>query len=222
MNLPGGVRCIYCGVALPAVLDFDLSPPPSVSAARTPTGANLQQPARRTGLVGFLAFLLFKFKMLFALLKFGKIMITLGSMLVFIKAESYLFGWQLAVGFGLSIFVHEMGHVVVNWRKGLKQSAPVFIPFAGAVIFLKNFPDDPTIQSESGAGGPVAGGLAALVCLLIGLSTHSPYWFALAYLGFFINLFNLIPFPPLDGSHIASVFSRRYGARFSSPCCSGR
>src|SRR5262249_12523697 len=103
--------------------------------------------------------------------------------------------------------IHELGHVFVNWRKGLKATAPMFIPFIGAVIFLRRFPDDPTTESESGAGGPAAGLLASLACALIGAATHDRFWFALANISFLINLFNLIPFPPLDGSHIAAVFS---------------
>ena len=213
-NLPGGLRCAYCGTYLAQNADFDLN----VSAAPEAPAATVSAPAARgnpagaaraVGMLGSLGLLLLKAKTFLALLSLGKLVTTFGSMFVFIVAEAQLYGWKLAVGFAVSIFVHEMGHVVVNWTKGLKQSAPVFIPFAGAVIFLKNFPDNPTIQSESGAGGPIAGGLAAFVCLGIGAATGEPFWYALASLGFVINLFNLVPFPPLDGSHITSVFSPR-------------
>lgn len=201
-NLPGGVRCAYCG-ALISAPPTDSPPPQSTSPTTTPS--LLQR--RRGGIVGLLAVLVIKLKSFLALLKFGKVLVTLTSMLLFIAADARLFGWKFGVGIGLCILIHELGHVFVNWRKGLKQSAPVFIPFVGAVIFLKKFPEDPTIQSESGAGGPAAGMLAALFCLLIGWLTHSPFWLVLANVGFLINLFNLIPFPPLDGSHIFTVFS---------------
>lgn len=208
MNLPGGVRCSYCGAALPPSLDFEIGVGAGQAAVlpgpTRPIGA--AQP-RRAGLLGLLAVLALKVKSLLALLKFGKILLTLSTMLLFLSVESRFFGWQLAAGFTLCIFVHEMGHVVVNWRKGIPASAPMFIPFVGALISVRKFPDDPTAQSECGAGGPAAGMLAALVCLVIGLITHSPFWLVLAQLGFVINLFNLIPFPPLDGSHIATVFS---------------
>jgi Zn-dependent protease/tetratricopeptide (TPR) repeat protein len=148
-----------------------------------------------------------KIKAALVFLKFGSILLTLSTMLVAYKFYAYFYGWKFGLGILLSIFVHEMGHVAVNRAKGLKSSAPIFLPLMGAVIFLKGFPDDPTIQSESGAGGPVAGCLCAIVCLLIGYATHSPYWFGLANFGFLINLFNLTPFPPLDGSHISAVFS---------------
>ncbi|HEV2471850.1 MAG TPA: site-2 protease family protein, partial [Chthonomonadales bacterium] len=206
-NLPGGVRCIYCGVAFPEQPDFHIPEAPPTQPAAVASSSNAQK--KRAGLLGSLAILLVKAKSLLVFLKFGKIITTLGSMLLFIGADTLLFGWRFGVGIAVCILIHEMGHVTVNWAKGLKQSAPMFIPFVGAVIFIKQFPDDPTIQSESGAGGPAAGMLAAVACLLIGLATHQQFWIALANVGFFINLFNMVPFPPLDGSHITSVFSPR-------------
>ena len=209
-NLEGGVRCIYCGTPFPPRLDFDLSEatPAAVTEMAAPTSSTGKSPTtRRFGLVGTFAFLAFKLKSLFALFKFGKIATTLLSMLVFIAADAKLFGWRFGVGIAVSIFIHEMGHVFVNWRKGIPQTAPMFIPFVGAVIFVKRFPDDPTVESESGAGGPAAGLFAALGCVLIGRATGDPFWLGLASFGFAINLFNLVPFPPLDGSHISSVFS---------------
>ncbi len=209
INLAGGVRCVYCGTMLPPSLDFDIgetppapTPDEELAAAKRPSAQG-----GGAGAVGLLALLLIKGKGLFALLKFGKIATTLGSMFVFILADARLFGWTLGVGFAVAILVHEMGHVFVNWRKGLPCTAPMLIPFVGAVIFVKRFPDDPTIQAESGAGGPVAGGVAALVCLVIGWLTGSAFWMTLAFLGFAVNLFNLIPYPPLDGSHMMQVLS---------------
>ncbi len=163
--------------------------------------------AKCGGLLGTILLLGAKIKAALVFLKFGSILLTLSTMLVAYKFYAYFYGWKFGLGILLSIFVHEMGHVAVNRAKGLKSSAPIFLPLMGAVIFLKGFPDDPTIQSESGAGGPVAGCLGAFVCLLIGYATHNPFWFGVANFGFLINLFNLTPFPPLDGSHISAVFS---------------
>jgi Zn-dependent protease/tetratricopeptide (TPR) repeat protein len=159
--------------------------------------------------LGLLLLALLKGKSLLAMVKAAKMATTLSSMLAFIWADSLLFGWKFGVGIALCILAHEMGHVFVNWRKGLRQSAPMFIPFVGAVIFVKQFPRDPTVQAECGAGGPGAGMLAALLCLGLAHATGSQYWLALSHAGFAINLFNLLPFPPLDGSHISAVFSPR-------------
>ncbi len=219
LNLPGGVRCIYCGTPYPPVVDFDLglSPapavavPPSAPAAATPnttTSADAaQQQGKKTGLLGSLALLLFKGKSLLSLLKLGKVALTLSTMILSIGVYSRLYTWRFAIGFVVCILIHELGHVVVFRRYGLKQTAPMFIPFVGALIFLRSFPENPTIKSEGGAGGPIAGAFAAVVCVLIGNVTHHPFWYALAASGFIINLFNLIPIMQLDGAHILSVFS---------------
>ena len=217
-NLPGGVRCIYCGTPYPPTLDFDLGENSAPSAPRA-AGSDTPRPAsaasstlkqgRAAGAVSSLGLLLLKGKSLLTLLKVGKIALTLSTMLISIAVYAQLYRWPFAAGFVICIFVHELGHVFVNWRKGIPQSAPMFIPFLGAAIFVKRFPDDPTSESESGAGGPIGGTLAALVCFLIGHLTGSPFWYALAGIGFIINLFNLAPIWQLDGAHIAAVFSPR-------------
>lgn len=201
-NLPGGLRCAYCGALFPAIPQYRTRS--SDQPASTP-----QTKAKRGGVAGSLFILLAKIKSIFVFLKMGSILLTLSTMLISFKVYAHFYGWKFGLGILLSIFFHEMGHVAVNKAKGLKSSAPVFLPLMGAVIFLKNFPDNPTFQSESGAGGPVAGGITAFICLLVGLVTHSPFWFGLANFGFLMNLFNLTPFPPLDGSHISTVFSPR-------------
>jgi Zn-dependent protease/tetratricopeptide (TPR) repeat protein len=208
-NLPGGVRCIYCGSHFPSSPDFELpeaplSPPPAPAAEdRSPRAA-------RRGLAGVVlaaVLLLAKGKSLIGLLKVGPLLTTLGSMFVFIWAQAQFFGWRFAVGFAVCILIHELGHVYAGWRHGVKASAPMFIPFVGAVILVKRFPDNPEVEAEIGAGGPAAGLLAAAGCALVALLTGSSYWLALANIGFFINLFNLLPISPLDGSRIASAFS---------------
>lgn len=203
-NLPGGVRCVYCGISFPPLPDFDFGDggaPPEES----PPGAGssgIQAPPKRgmsLGLLAGLFFFLFKWK---SLLSLAKAFPVLGSMLIFIWADAQLFGWQLGTGVGVSILIHELGHVVVNRRHGLQFSAPMFIPFVGAIIAVKQFPADPKVESECGAGGPAAGLLAALACVGIGHVTGQPVWMSIAFLGFAINLFNMIPFWQLDGARI--------------------
>lgn len=214
-NLPGGVRCVYCGTQYPPNLDFVLDLPdpgattPSPSAAPAPPANGMAQQGRAAGAVGTLTLLALKAKAILTFLKLGKVALTLGSMLVSVWFYARFFKWPYAVGLVICILIHEMGHVFVNWRKGIPATAPMFLPFFGAVIFVKGFPDDPTSESESGAGGPFAGMLAALVCLAVALTTQNPLWMALAHTGFLINLFNLIPVSPLDGSRISAAFSPR-------------
>lgn len=214
-NLPGGVRCVYCGVHFPPTLDFEFSfdhasPSSEGNAPVNPTSAAQGgKQARFAGWLTSLGLLVLKGKSLLAFAKVGKVATTLFSMLVSIWFYAQIYQWPYAAGFVICILIHEMGHVFVNWRKGIPATAPMFIPFMGAVIFVKGFPDDPTSESESGAGGPIAGMLAAFVCLALWYVTRQTVFLALAHTGFFINLFNLMPLHPLDGSRIGSVFSPR-------------
>lgn len=203
-NLAGGVRCVYCGTPFPPMPDFDLggsAGPPSAEDEKAAPAPPRRLPP---GLFAGLLFLLFKGK---ALLGLVKLVPVFGSMFLFIWADSHLFGWKLATGLAVSILIHELGHVVMNWRHGLKCSVPMFIPFLGAVITVKQFPADPQVEAESGAGGPAAGLLAGAAFLLIGEITGEPVWTAIALLGFGINMMNLIPFWQLDGARITSAMA---------------
>jgi hypothetical protein len=119
-----------------------------------------------------------------------------------------LFPWTFALGFVVLLFIHEMGHVWVAKRKGLSVSAPIFIPFLGAMILLKRQPKDAVTEAAVALGGPALGSVAALLCLGIGFWTGSEVWYALAYVGAFVNLLNLLPLHPLDGGRIAVAVSR--------------
>jgi len=150
--------------------------------------------------------LLSKFKTVLALLaKVGKPLIT---MALSIGAYALIYPWTFAIGFVLLILVHEMGHVWAAKRAGVPVSAPMFIPFIGALIMLKRNPRDAATEAYIGIGGPLLGTVGALVCYAVGMLTDQPFWYALAYTGFFINLINLLPIHPLDGGRIVTAVSR--------------
>ncbi len=144
---------------------------------------------------------------LFAAGKLGKLLITGGSMILSMFVYSLTFGWMYAVGFVLLIFFHEMGHYVAARNRGLNVGAPTFIPFVGAWIQLKDLPHDAHTEAYVGLAGPLAGTLAAIGCYWIARSENSQLMLALAYSGFMLNLFNLIPLSPLDGGRITAVIS---------------
>ncbi len=123
---------------------------------------------------------------------------------VFVSVGAYalIWGWRFGVGFVLLILVHELGHYVEARRQGLNPQLPVFIPFLGAYVALRGQPFDPWRNALVSVAGPVAGGLAALVCLVYGVAVGSDLLLALAYVGFFLNLVNLVPIGILDGGHI--------------------
>lgn len=144
---------------------------------------------------------------LFAAGKLGKLLITGGSMIISMFVYSLTFGWRYAVGFVLLIFFHEMGHYLAARNRGLDVGAPTFIPFVGAWIQLKDMPRDVHTEAYVGFAGPLAGTLAAIGCYWIARDTGSQLMLALAYSGFMLNLFNLIPVSPLDGGRITAIIS---------------
>jgi len=141
--------------------------------------------------------------------KLGKLLLSGGTMLVSVLAYAFVFGWRYAVGFVVLIFIHEMGHYLAARQRGLDVGLPTFIPFVGAWIDLKQQPHDVETEAWVGLGGPLLGGLAALACYFAARETDSRLLLALAYAGFFINLFNLIPLSPFDGGRITAVLTPR-------------
>ena len=148
-----------------------------------------------------------KLKALLLLIPKLKIFTTSASMLVSVAAYALIWGWKFAVGFVLLLLVHEMGHVIQLRREGVDASAPLFIPFLGAVIGAKSLGDDAAAEARVGLAGPVLGSLGALACLgMFGL-TGDEFWKALAFVGFFLNLFNLLPVLPLDGGRAMAALT---------------
>jgi Zn-dependent protease len=142
-------------------------------------------------------------------LKLGKLLLTMGSMIVMIAAEARYYGWRYGVGFVLLILVHELGHGLEIRRAGLQASYPIFIPGFGALIAMGSQPRSPVTESRIAFAGPFWGGAAALATAAIYLATHERLYLSLAYTGFFLNLFNLTPLGFLDGGRVTRVFARR-------------
>jgi len=146
---------------------------------------------------------------LLPLLKFLPVLLKSGgTMLLMIWVYMQLWGWQFALGFVLLLLVHETGHLIVAKKFGLKVGAPVFIPFMGAFIALKEAPRNAWMEACVGIGGPLLGSLGALVCNALGEVFATPIFIALAWFGYFLNLFNLTPVGMLDGGRIVTALSR--------------
>lgn len=206
----------------------DRPPPPPPPPPEGPAAAAPQAPspkARKAGwwgvvavaaavlfkAKGLLVLLLAKLKFVLAGLKFlqlGKVLTTGGTMAVTIWVYATTFGLPFAFGFVLLIFLHEMGHAAAMRLHGIEFGAPVFIPFVGAMIAMKKQPPNVRVEAEVAIAGPIAGGLAAAACWALGAALGSPLLVALAFSGFFLNLFNLLPISPLDGGRIAGAISR--------------
>jgi Zn-dependent protease len=147
----------------------------------------------------------------FLIVKFGGLLLKLKvvttglSMVVSIAAYAWIWGLPFAIGFVLLIFVHELGHVVELRRQGVPASAPLFIPFLGAVIGMKELPDDAWKEARVALAGPILGSVGAAACWIAAEATGSELLMGLAFVGFFLNLFNLIPIVPLDGGRAAAA-----------------
>jgi Zn-dependent protease len=148
-----------------------------------------------------------KAKALIFLLPKLKLLTTSATMLVSVGAYSLIWGWKFAAGFVLLLLVHEMGHVIQLRREGVKASAPMFIPFLGAVISARSFGGNALAEARVGLAGPVLGSLGAAALIPIAWATGSDFFTALAFTGFLINLFNLLPVVPLDGGRAMAALS---------------
>ncbi len=168
---------------------------------------------RAGGLIAAAALLLFKFgaklKGLLLLLPKLKLLTTSASMLVSVGAYALIWGWRFGLGFVLLLLIHEIGHVIQLRREGIKTGPVTFIPFLGAFVAMKQMPKDAVAEARVGLAGPVLGSLGALIPWAIYAMTGDELFKALAFVGFFLNLFNLLPVLPLDGGRAMGALSPR-------------
>lgn len=190
-----------------------------VQRLERPTAAEVPQKpkwAASAGTLGVIGLLLWKFKFVLVFLLTKAKLLLLGltkastffSMLLSIGVYWSLWGWKLAVGIVLSIYVHEMGHIYQLRRYGIRCTAPMFIPGLGAVIRQKQYPASAHEDARVGLAGPIWGLAAAGVCYAIHLATELQIFAAIAQLGAWINLFNLLPVWQLDGAHAFKALSK--------------
>jgi len=152
-----------------------------------------------------LLFLLTKAKVLLLGLTQAKTFLSMGVM---IGVYTTIYGWQFAVGLVVSIYIHEMGHVVWLRRFGIPATAPMFIPGVGAFVRLKAHPATAGEDARIGLAGPVWGAGAALIALVLGFATGHRVLFGVAYFGAVINVFNLLPVWQLDGNRGFAALAR--------------
>jgi len=191
----------------------DLSPPYAPQPYEPPSAPPPQAPGalrRAAGPAAVGAAALAKYAL--PLVKFAKFAPTAISMVVSLALMAQLFGLAFGAGLLALIAIHESGHLLFARAEGIRVSLPVFLGPFGAVIGLKQPPKDARQEAVIAIGGPLVGSLGAVAALLLavaapaGTYTHD-LLLALAYVGFLINLFNLVPFSPLDGGRIASALS---------------
>jgi Zn-dependent protease len=197
---------------LPAPVPSPGPTPDSAPLTHTPTS---EPPPRKqswikrrlSALGAAIVALLAKLKTILLLLPKLKLLASTGTILVSLAAYALLWGWPFAAGFIALLFVHEMGHVIALRREGLKASAPMFIPFLGAVIAARSLGDNALAEARVGLAGPILGSIGSAACILVWHATGNSLWEALAFTGFFLNLFNLLPVVPLDGGRAMAAMA---------------
>ena len=197
---------------LPGPMPSPAPTPDSAPPAHTPTS---EPPPRKqswirrrlSALGAAIVALLAKLKTILLLLPKLKLLASTGTILVSLAAYALLWGWPFAAGFIALLFIHEMGHVIALRREGLKASAPMFIPFLGAVIAARSLGDNALAEARVGLAGPILGSIGSAACILVWHVTGNSLWEALAFTGFFLNLFNLLPVVPLDGGRAMAAMA---------------
>jgi Zn-dependent protease len=134
--------------------------------------------------------------------KFGFAFAKFASIFVAVGGYALIWGWKFAIGFVLLILVHELGHFIEARRRGFNAALPVFIPFLGAYVAIRDARMNPWQSAWISLAGPISGGIGAAAVWLVGEQQHSGLLQALGYVGFMLNLFNLLPIGILDGGTI--------------------
>lgn len=131
-------------------------------------------------------------------LKIGKLGLAVGSMASYI----YLFTWPFAIMVMISLFIHELGHIIAMKRCGLKTKGIYFIPFLGAAAVTDEMFKSRRDEAYIAIMGPIFGLALSGIVLIIYMVTQNALFAAVAGWMAMINLFNLLPISPLDGGRI--------------------
>jgi Zn-dependent protease len=145
-------------------------------------------------------------------LKIPGLALTAISTVLAAVVYAQIFGWwAFGIGFVLLILIHESGHLIAARFLGIGASFPIMLPGLGAFVNM-NRPRTVAEEAQTAIAGPVLGTIATVACYLAALAMPNTYWGGLlgglAYFGFVINLFNLIPLTPLDGGRVTSLLSK--------------
>lgn len=196
----------------PSQTDGEYQPPPPFPPPK-PKAKGWRNAGGTAAGIGLLAA---KFKTLLAfLLTFkwiflgGKFLLSFGSIFASIWFYALFYGWKLGIVIVLLVLVHEIGHWLAFRAFGTPVSLPYFIPGFAAFVAPKAPPPSPAHGAFAALMGPITGMAASGVCFAYGVATNNHFWFAAAYIGFFLNLFQLIPLVPFDGGRVAEIIDAR-------------
>lgn len=136
--------------------------------------------------------------------------VAIGGTLLFFGFIWWVTGsWVMAVALIFGLFVHEYGHVLAMNRLGMGPARIFIIPFFGGLAQGQREPESEWHGVLVSLAGPAFGLLAALPFFALWIGLGGPAWLLGAAVIAAINLVNLAPAPPLDGSKaIGPVLAR--------------
>jgi Zn-dependent protease len=128
------------------------------------------------------------------------------------------YGWASAIGILLQLVVHEAGTFFAAWRLKLPLRFRLFAFGANATAILEGQPRRPWIDAVVGFAGPVTGSLVSVLLAVIFSLTYNPedpspvgpLLLGMACVGYFYNLFTLIPVLDLEGGWIAPAIAPQF------------
>ena len=108
--------------------------------------------------------------------------------------------WVVATAVIFGLLVHEYGHVLAMNRMGMGPARIFIIPFLGGLAQGQREPKSEWDGVLVSLAGPAFGLLAAAPFFALWIATGDGVWLLGAAVIAAINLVNLAPAPPLDGS----------------------
>ena len=117
------------------------------------------------------------------------------------------YGWVSVLGIFLQVVIHELGTILVAWRLKLPVRLRFFGFGANATAILENQPRRVWTDAVVGFAGPLTGTVVSVALALIYDFTDNPLFLGMACVGYFYNLFTLIPILDLEGGWIAPAIA---------------
>ena len=124
-------------------------------------------------------------------------------------------GWSV-FGILLQVVIHELGTIVAAWRLKLPVRLRLFGFGANATAILENLPRRVWTDAVVGFAGPLTGTAVSLalhgiyeITKFQDASMHvgNPFFLGMACVGYFYNLFTLIPILDLEGGWLAPAIA---------------
>jgi Zn-dependent protease len=117
------------------------------------------------------------------------------------------YGWASVLGIFLQVVVHELGTLIVAWRMKLPIRFRFFGLGANAAAILCRQPRRIWADAALGIAGPATGMVVSMALALTFHVTDNPLFLGMACVGYFYNLFTLVPILELEGGWIAPAIA---------------